>query len=267
MPEILKRLLSGIVYILLIVSATFYTPISYFALISFFLVVSAYEFSNLLQLPKVTTLAISVFGFSLFAFFEIDELTKMLLVFSALFVSSQLLYALFTQQKLVQKGYTVWVYLIGYVIIPFILLAKIPFEEGGYLPKVVLSLFILIWINDTFAYLTGRAFGKHKLFEAISPKKTIEGFVGGVLFCILGGYLLATYFLNTMFQKWIIIAVLVGIFGTLGDLVESKFKRTAGVKDSGTIMPGHGGLLDRLDSIIFATPFIYLFYQILHYVS
>ncbi len=114
----------------------------------------------------------------------------------------------------------------------------------------------------------GKSIGKNKLFERISPKKTIEGFLGGLTFSIIGSFLIATYYIGTSnIGIWIGIAILVSIFATLGDLIQSKFKRIAGVKDSGKIMPGHGGILDRLDSIIFVSPFIFLFYQILYYVS
>jgi len=122
--------------------------------------------------------------------------------------------------------------------------------------------------------LVGKSIGKHKLFERVSPKKTIEGFLGGAVFAAFAGYLISKLYIqpNPEFSSrsiliWTIIAVIVSIFGTIGDLIESKFKRIAGVKDSGSIMPGHGGILDRLDSVIFVAPIIFLFYQILYYVS
>ena len=126
----------------------------------------------------------------------------------------------------------------------------------------------MIWTNDTFAYLVGKNFGKNKLFPSVSPKKTIEGFAGGLVFTIIGGTLLANYYImaSTLYI-WIVIAAIVSVFSTLGDLIESKLKRVAGIKDTGNIMPGHGGILDRLDSIIFVIPFINLFYLILYYVS
>lgn len=157
---------------------------------------------------------------------------------------------------------------------PFIFITKISFGIKDYNPKIIIGLFILIWTNDTFAYLVGKSMGKHKLFERISPKKTIEGFLGGVVFAAIAGFLISKFYIrpnpefsNTSILIWTIIALIVSIFGTIGDLVESKFKRVAGVKDSGAIMPGHGGVLDRLDSVIFVAPIIYLFYQILYYVS
>ena len=139
---------------------------------------------------------------------------------------------------------------------------------------LIIGLFILIWTNDTFAYIVGKSIGRNKLFERISPKKTIEGFVGGILFAIFAGYLISKYYIQASAEHseksiiiWTSIAVIVGVAGTIGDLIESKFKRIAGVKDSGSIMPGHGGILDRLDSVIFVAPIIFLFYQILNYVS
>ena len=116
--------------------------------------------------------------------------------------------------------------------------------------------------------------GKHKLFERVSPKKTVEGFLGGAIFAAFAGFLISKLYIqpNPAFSNksiliWTIIALIVSVFGTIGDLIESKFKRIAGVKDSGSIMPGHGGILDRLDSVIFVAPIIFLFYQILYYVS
>jgi len=160
------------------------------------------------------------------------------------------------------------IYLVGYIAIPFIIITKIPFVSGNsFEPKTLLSLFILIWVNDTFAFIVGKSLGKNKLFEKISPKKTIEGFIGGMFFSLVASVVLAKYFVTEPVSKWLVIAIISSVFGTLGDLIESKFKRIAGVKDSGSIMPGHGGVLDRLDSIIFVAPIVFLFYQILYYVS
>jgi phosphatidate cytidylyltransferase len=167
-----------------------------------------------------------------------------------------------------------YLYLIGYIILPFVFITKISFGVNDYNPKIIIGLFILVWTNDTFAYFVGKSIGRTKLFEKISPKKTIEGFIGGVIFAIIAGYLISKYYIkanpefsNRSILIWTSIAVITGIAGTIGDLIESKFKRIAGVKDSGSIMPGHGGILDRLDSVIFVAPIIFLFYQILNYVS
>jgi phosphatidate cytidylyltransferase len=145
-------------------------------------------------------------------------------------------------------------------------MTSIPILSSNYQPSKIIGIFILIWINDTFAYLVGKSIGKNKLFERISPKKTIEGFVGGLVFAMLSSFIIAIY-LGEAVINWLVIALTAVIFGTIGDLVQSKFKRMANVKDSGNIMPGHGGILDRLDSIIFVSPFLFLFYKIIVYVS
>lgn len=121
----------------------------------------------------------------------------------------------------------------------------------------------MMWCNDTFAYICGRLFGKHKLYEKISPKKTIEGFVGGLLFTQIAALVLfKTTNMPFSLFFWLTIALTASTIGTIGDLVESKYKRQAEVKDSGAIMPGHGGILDRLDSILFAAPFLFLIYKL-----
>jgi phosphatidate cytidylyltransferase len=133
---------------------------------------------------------------------------------------------------------------------------------------IILGFFVLAWVNDSFAYAIGKNFGKQKLFESVSPNKTIEGFFGGLFFTCFGSYAIS-YFTDSSLtnSNWLFISIIVSVFGTIGDLIESKYKRQAKVKDSGIILPGHGGLLDRLDSIILASPFIYLFLIFLDYVS
>jgi phosphatidate cytidylyltransferase len=129
----------------------------------------------------------------------------------------------------------------------------------------MLGILVLQWVSDSFAYLTGVCIGRHPLFKRHSPKKSWEGFVGGFTFCILAGYLIGTY-IDTPFATidWIVMATIVPVIGTLGDLVESMFKRSMDIKDTGNIMPGHGGLLDRFDSLIMVTPFL-LGYLLLKY--
>ena len=117
-----------------------------------------------------------------------------------------------------------------------------------------LSIFIFNWVNDTGAYCTGMLFGKHKLFERISPKKSWEGSIGGSVFCIISSFILAHFFPFMSTGVWIGLALTVVIFGTWGDLTESLLKRRLGIKDSGNILPGHGGMLDRFDSAILAIP-------------
>lgn len=128
-----------------------------------------------------------------------------------------------------------------------------------YHPLLALNLFILIWSSDTFAYLCGRAFGKHKLFEAVSPKKTLEGFIGGAILT-MGFSVLLAHVWNIPMHVNITVAACTVVFGTLGDLAESMLKREFDIKDSGNILPGHGGILDRFDALLLSLPFTSLCY-------
>lgn len=141
--------------------------------------------------------------------------------------------------------------------LPFSLAAYFLMFSGVDCKLVMMSIIILIWTSDTMAYFTGKAFGKNKLFPSVSPGKTIEGSTGAGFFSLLVGLCFA-YGLNESFVKWSIVAILVWILGTLGDLVESKLKRVQNVKDSGSILPGHGGFLDRFDSLVLLIPFLLL---------
>lgn len=151
-----------------------------------------------------------------------------------------------------------------YIVVPFSLMVQIPFLNASfnYVNTTILGVFILIWTNDSFAFLIGSNFGKHKLFKRISPNKTIEGFIGGMIFTFIVSIILTKQFTALSQVEWLVIAGIVSTFGVLGDLIESMFKRQAGVKDSSNLIPGHGGFLDRFDSVIFAAPFIFIYLQL-----
>lgn len=146
-----------------------------------------------------------------------------------------------------------------YVVLPFCFFYALAFLSGDYSYQVPLGLLLLIWANDTGAYVTGVKFGKRRLFERHSPKKSWEGFAGGLLFSLLTGFLLSNYFKEINPTNWLIVAFICSVAGTYGDLSESMLKRSLGTKDSGGLLPGHGGLLDRFDSLFFAAPAVYLF--------
>lgn len=274
MSESLTRFLSGVVYVILLLSATSYSVNSFFLLFGVFMLIAIFEFCGLIEINRIAPM---LFGGVLFYFatqFRTNKTNDVLILIATLFVSIKCLLLLFDFKKNKIDSISKYIYLIGYVILPFIIITKIPFSNNLFRPKIIISIFILIWTNDTFAYIVGKSIGKHKLLEKISPKKTIEGFIGGIVFSVIAGFLISKYYFkpnpnyfDTSVLIWTISAVIISVFSTLGDLIESKFKRIAGVKDSGKIMPGHGGVLDRLDSVIFVAPFVFLFYQILDYVS
>ncbi|EIA08311.1 phosphatidate cytidylyltransferase [Flavobacterium frigoris] len=281
MNETLKRSISGAVYIILLIFSILYSTESFFILFGVFLLIATVEFCNLIEISRIIPFIVASATYLLFYQISIAQegylyilrfsKTFDLIVLSAtLIVFIKCIHFLFDNKIVRIDSFSKYVYLLGYIILPFAIMTKIPFGIDGYNPKILISIFILIWTNDTFAYIVGKSIGKTKLFERISPKKTIEGFFGGVLFSVIASYLVSKYYIEIAEGKtfiWIIIAIIVGVFGTIGDLIESKFKRIAGVKDSGKIMPGHGGILDRLDSVIFVAPIVFLFYQILNYVS
>lgn len=132
-------------------------------------------------------------------------------------------------------------------------------REAGAL----LGFFLILWLYDSGAYIFGSMFGKHRMLERVSPKKSWEGFFGGALVGLLVAYVISASFTEFAIVEWIVIAILIIIFGTVGDLVESMIKRNAGIKDSGTILPGHGGILDRFDAVLLAAPVVYIFIKLL----
>jgi len=253
-----KRLVFGIVYVLLIVAATTTNIYLFFGLFFIFMLFSVFEFQKMIG---VNSSIPYIFGSFLFASVLLHQLNLTIIadifyILGILAVFISFIFTLLDKTKNAVNHLGKLALTILYTIIPFILLVKLSEISN---PLIVLGIFILIWTSDTFAYLVGRKFGKHKLFERISPKKTIEGFIGGVIFTLIAAYILSIYFKDTSLNQWLAIATIISVFGVIGDLIESMFKRQAKVKDSSNLIPGHGGFLDRLDSIIFAIPFIYAF--------
>lgn len=273
MKELTTRAISGLIYIVLIVAAM-YTPNSMVVVLAIFGLISLIELSKLIKLNSYIQYAVFVVLYGAFWYFNVhkqsvksgDEGTQILLAIT-IFVNLILIKDLFTHRTIPLFQSKRFIVTTFYLTSGFVFMMLIGNFNHTFSPLLLLGAFILVWVNDSFAYLVGKNFGNQKLFPSISPKKTVEGFLGGLFFALIASYFIAKYTQTLNPTKWLILAIIVSVFGTLGDLVESKFKRQANAKDSGEIMPGHGGLLDRLDSIIFAAPFIYLFLRIITYVS
>lgn len=242
----------------------------YYGLITFFLFVGAWESVKMMKFdPKgwekwVVFPLIALVFFQLFSKryfghgynynFNLSEIFALLLIVIAVITLFR-----FPKELYFDNGKLIFT--IIYTVIPFGLALGLPTfsTDGSSFTLEVFFLFVLIWSSDSFAYFTGKFFGKHKMAPKISPKKTWEGFAGGVFFTIILGYFIEMYY-PELRGNYIIVGLLVSVFGPLGDLVESQLKRSFGVKDSGNIIPGHGGILDRLDSFIICVPVVYLYF-------
>jgi phosphatidate cytidylyltransferase len=269
MKELLTRSLSGLLYVSILLLSIFISKYTFLGIFLIFGIITIYEFQKLIYLKNkrlyvifiTLIIVLNLFQEKLYFYLILPVLA--LTIITELFLVKDLvtirIIPMFEKRK---YGTSIF-----YLITSIVFLTLVPNYTGKYEPIIIAGVFFITWCNDTFAYLIGKNFGKHKLLERISPKKTIEGFIGGFIFSLLAGYLIFIFSDTLSIEIWLITSIIMSIFGTLGDLIQSKFKRQAGAKDSGTIMPGHGGIYDRLDSVIFASPFLYIFLQILKYVS
>jgi phosphatidate cytidylyltransferase len=263
-----QRIIAGVIGGGAILGAIWYSRWSFVAMFTFICGLTLYEFYTLLEKSNIKSSKLygTVSGTAIFLiFFLVEELhmnTLLFLIFPIMF--TLFLVELFQQNEDPFKKIA-WTFLgIVYIAFPMGLLCTSSFPSGVYNPTIILGILFLIWANDIGAYASGLSFGKHKLFERVSPKKTWEGSIGGAITTLLISWLLATWF-NSMeiysqhglsLIEWLGLAIIVVFFGSTGDLVESLLKRNLGVKDSGNMIPGHGGFLDRFDALIFAAPFI-----------
>ncbi|ANF50482.1 phosphatidate cytidylyltransferase [Chryseobacterium glaciei] len=281
--NLIQRTLSGIVYVAVIILCT--TPLGaqlinsispdlvkqqylYYGLISFLMIVGSWECVKIMKFgngyEKWVVFPVILVIFYMFSKryfyhdfyfnFRLSEILALALILIAvitLFKYANELY--FDSGKLI--------FTVIYVALPFSFALGLPkfSTYDNTFSLEVLFLFVLIWSSDTFAYLTGKFFGKHKMAPKISPKKTWEGYIGGVVLTLVLSYFIEHY-QPELRGNWMVVGFLVAAFAPLGDLVESQLKRNFGVKDSGNILPGHGGVLDRLDSFLICAPVVYLYF-------
>ncbi|RPD99542.1 phosphatidate cytidylyltransferase [Aureibaculum marinum] len=263
MREILIRALSGIVYVAVILGSILYSKVTFYIIFYLLMMICLYEFKNLIHLSYKWTMVVASLVYVNFIDIPILDYKYLhFLLIISLFIP--LIYQLFKSKITLTSSKLGHYFLaLSYIALPFAMLIQIPFIKGIYHPEIIISVFVLIWISDTFAYIVGSNIGKTKLYKKVSPNKTVEGALGGLIAALIGGYIISLYLKEITLLNWIIIAFIVSCFGLLGDLIESKFKREAAVKDSSNFIPGHGGFLDRLDSIIFAAPFVYVYLHII----
>lgn len=268
MKNVVVRALSGAVYVALIICAIFLGKEAFASLTLLFLLLAVAEASRLFNGGKsldLLTLAIDIAG-GLSVFIGLaspyvfpPEQISSLPAFSAavpftLYLLVRLTAELFMNRENPLSNMASSLLAVIYTSLPLTLMYILYCFSGRY---IVLAMFIFIWLNDTGAFCVGTLMGRHKLFPRVSPKKSWEGVWGGMAFCIIAGILFGTAGSGCFGNDWVryvVLGITASVLSTVGDLVESLFKRTVGVKDSGHLMPGHGGILDRIDSLLFVAP-------------
>ncbi len=267
MREILRRAVTGIVYVFLLLSAVFLNSDAFDFLFMVFGLACLYEYKRLVHLSGYYIFIAYLGLWWAFIYLIHDQIIINALMYITLAVDIALLVYLFSKKERLFNYTQKFIIGLFYVGGGCIFLTMIPYKDNDFAKLLIMGIFVLVWVNDSFAYLVGRSFGRTKLFKAVSPKKTVEGAIGGLIFALVAAYIIGRFEPIISPIQWMILAIAIVIIGNLGDLIESKFKRAAGVKDSGAILPGHGGMLDRLDSLIFAAPFAYLILNIFTHVS
>ena len=270
MKELLIRSVSGLVLAALVLGCICISPFSLAALLLFIVAVGTFEMSKLLHMDSMAGIIIgevcALGAFGLAALVALQVVGQRWLLLELLLPMLPFLYALFSVKHDAKPIFTYLFASFSFLCLPSSMMLFMYRKDlfGGMAgPGLIVLVFCLLWANDIFAYLTGKLLGKHKLFPRISPGKTIEGSLGGLVFTIIAVVVFAHY------ATWLPIPAAVGmaaiavVFGSLGDLSESMLKRQAGVKDSGKLIPGHGGILDRFDSVMFSVPFIFVYLLLL----
>jgi len=262
------RMLTAFFGAAVLIAGTVYDKWTYFTVFLLISILTQWEFYRLSNIDAKLPLKVwgTLIGQSFFTLIFLIEagvlpLKYFLIVFPLL--ASVFMIKLYKKDD--EKPFTNIAYTflgIIYVAIPFSLLNIIAYETGEYSYEIVLGILLILWASDTGAYFSGITFGKKKLFERVSPKKTWEGSIGGGLLALAMAFGLSQYFVVLNTVQWLVAAGLIVITGIYGDLIESVFKRSIEIKDSGRSLPGHGGFLDRFDSLLLAVPFIVVFIKI-----
>lgn len=271
MKKLITRTITGIVLVLVMLTAILLSEYSFVALFLLILAAGINEFLSLFKQSEVHPnkyfsylVSACLFLLSFFIAKGILEIKYFLALLPLLIVIMAA--ELYRKKSRPVENIAVTIFSIAYLAVPLSLTNFLVFPEitGGnaYTPKILIAIFALIWIHDSGAYLVGVSIGKHRLFERISPKKSWEGAIGGTLIAIGASYFIAGVIPEITLIHWMLLSVLVVVSATFGDLTESLFKRYFGIKDSSNILPGHGGVLDRFDSLFFVVPFVIMYLKL-----
>lgn len=262
MPNYLQRILTAIVLFAAVLSMLLINQYVFVVGMALLTGVGLYEYVRIIQTKGYTThLGLYVFMGGCLYVISFLTLTGQLddkYNFIVLpFIAMLLIRSLYVAKENFTATIALEVFGLAYLVLPFVMANELVFLQGEFDASAMLLILVLTAASDIGAYVVGVNFGKRPLAAKISPKKSIEGFIGGIIITIVIAYFLQPYFDFSVLQM-LAMALLVAVMGTYGDLLESKFKRDFGVKDSSNLLPGHGGFLDRFDSMIFSTAFVYV---------
>jgi len=263
LKEIITRTTTGIIFIATVIGSILLHPLAFFVVMGVYTTIGLVEFYKLTTHTKNYLIPLT-FGLITYTLIGLTGLHVIDSRYTLLMIP--LVFILMATELFNTRGswQNLSFYLMSfiYIALPFGLMNSLFYIRSTSPESILLiSLFFLVWANDVFAYLTGSFFGKNKLMERISPKKTWEGTFGGLFFALIAAYLFYLFTDSLSLINWLSYAIILVVSATVGDLAESMLKRNSGVKDSGTLFPGHGGVLDRFDAVLFATPFAYVFFN------
>lgn len=274
MSSLLKRSITGVIFVAVLLGAVYFGELSTFILFLAIVVLGADELYSIVKKSKT----INPLGFwgivtsaVLFVLYTLSH--KGIIEDKFLFVVVILIFLTFIFELFRKKSHpfvNITYTIIGcvYVALPFAMLYNLGHFDNysfsdSFNYQLIFGILFIQWANDTGAYLAGMSIGKHKLFERISPNKTWEGAIGGLLLAVGVAYACSVFLGVIDIVDWIVIGILIVIFGSFGDLVQSQLKRSLSIKDSGNILPGHGGILDRFDGLIISVPIVYSYLQLI----
>lgn len=276
MNNFLQRSITGILFVGILIGGIYVGKYSFISLFTLITMLSLWEFYTMTEKAGFkpqklfgTFLGTSFFFLSSLYLQQIIQQEYLVLIFPLFFLIMIVELYRKPDHSIVNTSITIAGIL--YLTVPLVLLNYFTYATlyqsmglSDYNPSILLGFFILIWTSDSFAYLIGVKFGKHKLFESVSPKKTWEGSIGGAVFTLFMACALSYFYKELPLTDWMVIGCLIVLFGSLGDLIQSKFKRSLNIKDSGNLLPGHGGILDRLDGVFLASPFIFTYLYLIN---
>lgn len=279
MTNLVRRTITGAFIVILVLGGLWLHPVSFFLIVAVMIAGTQIEYYKMIRSTGIRPQAVAGIIAGLLLYVISTMVAAGWLPGSAFLilipvVSAVMIIELFRKVERPFDSLAHTFFSILYTAVPFSMFPFTAFSHTGlepliqmkgveFSPGIPVGFFLLLWTNDTGAYLAGSLIGKHRLFERISPKKSWEGFFGGLILTLLVALLFSGWLGVADAGGWMIIAVIISIAGTAGDLIESMLKRSLGLKDSGTVMPGHGGFLDRFDSVVVSFPLVYLYIALL----